>query len=305
MVMRAFEHWRRLEREAGKGVLLHMTGILDIGEQWRLADLLTNYKSLGMPVEVFSGETEQGRAQFRARFPTIGLGPKQHAVFQADTGMLCADVSVGAMLEISEKKGAKLLLDDSVVKIDREARTVTTQKGVVCSYDTLVVAAGPWTNAVLTSASLPLLPLAVSNEQAVYLQPKQGSQDSDMEPSKSPVVVEWDANIYAVPHLPGGVPGCKIGAHAAGEFMNNEEFVLPRGAEAMLQQLEQPSKQVRVVIIVIIIIIIIITITITQVHSVQSGSIHLPMLHTVQASASLTFPLLDPNSGAETYTRCL
>ena len=264
MVMRAFQLWRHLESEAGKGQLLHMTGILDIGEKWRLADLLANYKSLDMPVEVFSGDTPQARAAFFARFPTIGLGAKQQAVFQKDTGMLCADVSVGAMLELSEKKGCVLHLDDSVVKIDRSARTVTTQKGVVCAYDTLVVAAGPWTNAILTSASLPLLPLAVSNEQAVYLQTKPGSQDCDMDPHKSPVVVEWDANIYAVPHLPGGVPGCKIGAHAAGDFMNNEEFVLPDGAVGLLKQLEQPSKEV---------------------HRVQDGGIHGAMLRTVQESA--------------------
>ena len=64
--------------------------------------------------------------------------------------------------------------------------------------------------------------------------------------------------------MPGGVPGCKIGAHAAGDFMNNEEFVLPGGAIAMLKQLEQPSKQV---------------------HSVQDGGIHGAMLRTVQESA--------------------
>jgi len=94
--------------------------------------------------------------------------------------------------------------------------------------------------------------------------------------------------------------------------MNNEEFVLPDGAMAMLKQLEQPSKQV---------------------HSVQDGGIHGAMLRTVQESARwvrvcvqtrvmcvriwrgvveglmrggrLTFPLLDPQSGADTYTRCL
>ena len=46
--------------------------------------------------------------------------------------------------------------------------------------------------------------------------------------------------------------------------MNNEEFVLPDGAMAMLKQLEQPSKQV---------------------HSVQDGGIHGAMLRTVQESA--------------------
>ena len=46
--------------------------------------------------------------------------------------------------------------------------------------------------------------------------------------------------------------------------MNNEEFVLPDGAMAMLKQLEQPSKQV---------------------HSVQDGGIHGAMLRTVQDSA--------------------
>lgn len=57
MVMRAFEHWRRLEKEAGKGQLLHMTGILYIGGKHKLAELIKNYSQLGMPYEVFSGTT--------------------------------------------------------------------------------------------------------------------------------------------------------------------------------------------------------------------------------------------------------
>ena len=93
-----------LEKEAGKGKLMHMTGILDIGEKFRLKDLLQNYINLGMPVEVYSGATKESRARFEARFPTIRIGPRQEAVFQKDTGMLLADVSVQAMLELSEKK---------------------------------------------------------------------------------------------------------------------------------------------------------------------------------------------------------
>jgi glycine/D-amino acid oxidase-like deaminating enzyme len=67
MVMRAFDHWRRLEREAGKGPLLHMTGILDIGEKHRLEALKQNYQDLKLPMEVFSGATPASRAVFEAR----------------------------------------------------------------------------------------------------------------------------------------------------------------------------------------------------------------------------------------------
>lgn len=285
MVMRAFEHWRRLEKETGKAQpLLHMTGILDIGGKGKLNLLLKNYLGLGMPVEVFSGATKENRDKFEKRFPTVRLAESQEAVFQKDTAIVRAEEAVQAMLDLSEKRGAVLHMDDPVVKIDRKSKTVTTSKGIVCPYDTLVIAAGPWTNAMLKSANLSLLPLVISNEQAVYLQPKKGSKDSDMEPHIHPVIVDHDFNTYAVPHLPGGVAGCKIGAHAAGEFMNNDEFVLPKSAMKMLGQLEQPSKQI---------------------HFSQSDDIHVPMLRVVQASARVTFPLLDPESGAETYTRCL
>lgn len=284
MVLRAFEHWRRLEQEAGKGQLIFMTGILDIGAKDKLPHLVQAYRELGMPVELFSGATAESRQKFERRFPTIRLGPTQEAVYQKDTAMLMADVCVQSMLEIAEKRGAVLHLDDAVVKIDRASRTVTTQKGVVCEYDQLVVASGPWTNACLNLAGLGLIPMVVSNEQAVYLQLRKGVDESAMEPDKSPVVVEHDTNIYAVPHLPGGVAGCKIGAHAAGDFMDNDEFILPAGAVAMLKQLEQPSKDI---------------------HAEQSDEIHLPMLKVVQDSAKLTFPLLDHTSGADTYTRCL
>jgi len=284
MVLRAFEHWRRLEKEAGKGQLVHMTGILDVGEPQKLEGYLNCYRELGMPVEVFNGTTEKGRAEFEARFPTIRLGAKQGAIYQKDTAMLLADVCVQAMIDVAEKKGATLHLDDAVVKIDRKAKKVTTQKGVVCEYDSLVVASGPWTNATLALGGLSLLPLVISNEQAVYLQMRNGVDEDAMSPGKSPVVVEHDFNTYAVPHLPGGVAGCKIGAHAAGEFMHNDEFVLPAGARPMLKQLEQPDQKV---------------------YKEQSDEIHIPMLKAVQDMARQNFPLLDPTSGADTYTRCL
>jgi glycine/D-amino acid oxidase-like deaminating enzyme len=73
------------------------------------------------------------------RFPTVRLGPKQEAVFQKDTGMLSADVSVQAMLDIAEKRGAILHLDDAVVKIDRRTKTITTQKGQCCTSKYLVL----------------------------------------------------------------------------------------------------------------------------------------------------------------------
>ena len=285
MVMRAFDHWNRLEKEAGKGQLVHMSGILDIGAKHRLTALIQNYKELGLPVELFSGTTSESRAHFDAKFPTIRLGHLQDAVYQKDTAIVKADVSVQAMLELSQDRGAVLHLDDAVAKIDRKARTVTTQKGVVCGYDKLVVASGPWTNATLALADLSMLPLVISNEQAVYLQPREGVSDSQLEPSKSPVVVEHDTNIYAVPHLPGGVPGCKIGAHAAGDFMHNEEFVLPAGARGMLRQLEQPSKQV---------------------HAIQSDAIHRPMLkvffYFLALSLSFSLSLTLTHSHSLTHT---
>jgi glycine/D-amino acid oxidase-like deaminating enzyme len=221
MVMRAFEHWRRLESESvsihtHKGPLLHMTGILDIGEKHKLDLLLQNYIDLKMLVEVFSGATTESQEKFIKRFPTVRLADTQAAVFQKDTAIVKAEEAVQLMLDLSERKGAILHMDDPVVQIDRQNKTVTTQKGAVCPYDTLVIAAGPWTNAMLKTAKLSLLPLVISNEQAVYLQPKKGTSDSEMEPHVHPVIVDHDFNTYAVPHLPGGVAGCKIGAHAAG-----------------------------------------------------------------------------------------
>lgn len=284
MVLRALEHWHRLEKEAGKGQIIYNTGILDIGEPQKLQGYLACYKELGMPVEVFSGRTAEQHEQFIKRFPTIRLAPTQDAVYQKDTHMLAADVCVQAMLELAETRGALLLPDDAACRIDRANKTVTTRQGVVCPYDILILAAGPWTNAVLSIGSLDMLPLVVSNEQAVYLQMRPGVNPDAMAPDKSPVVVEHDYNTYSVPHLPGGVAGCKIGAHAAGEFMHNSEFVLPAGARPLLKQLEQPDQRV---------------------HAEQSDEIHVPMLRAVQAMARQNFPLLDPDTGHDTYTRCL
>lgn len=48
-----------------------------------------------------------------------------------------------------------------------------TSEGDVIPYDKLVLTSGPWTNRVLSSASLRQLPLVVSNEQQLYVRPRE------------------------------------------------------------------------------------------------------------------------------------
>ena len=60
------------------------------------------------------------------------------------------------------------MVDDPVVQIDRQRKTVTTADGSVIPYSKLVVAAGIWTNRTLRKMSLPLLPLVTSIEQQTY-----------------------------------------------------------------------------------------------------------------------------------------
>ena len=60
------------------------------------------------------------------------------------------------------------MVDDPVVQIDRQGKTVITADGAVIPYSKLVIATGIWTNRTLQKMSLPLLPLVTSIEQQTY-----------------------------------------------------------------------------------------------------------------------------------------
>ena len=61
-------------------------------------------------------------------------------------------------------------------------------------------------------------------------------------------LVAGEARSYAKPHVPGGVPGMKVSVHQQGEFIENDEFLLPDGllpAMNLLQSARKARIQVR------------------------------------------------------------
>jgi hypothetical protein len=144
--------------------------------------------------------------------------------------------------------GAAIQSGEEVDAIDRSQKLVRTKGGQQYNYSKLVLASGPWTNRVLQLASLPLLPLFVSNEQLIYLRVPDNQEEayaSGHTNAACPIVGSFvqvdgrDGFCFMVPHF-AGVTGksmpinntscVKVAVHQQGELMETENFVLKPGA---------------------------------------------------------------------------
>ena len=91
------------------------------------------------------------------------------------------------------------MVDDPVVQIDRQGKTVITADGAVIPYSKLVIATGIWTNRTLQKMSLPLLPLVTSIEQQTYYSTPPGKTEQEL-PVFSALIA---AHLHPVPSPPG------------------------------------------------------------------------------------------------------
>jgi sarcosine oxidase len=174
--------------------------------------------------------------EVNSRFPAFHLAETDEGLM-IPAGRLClAQNCLEAFSTASTAKGA-VLIEDSVVLIDRVNKCVTTESGKELHYSKLVIASGAWTNKLLGLASPPLakLPVFVSNEQTVNFgfQANGKCYDWDNTPISSYRFINKEGRLvwfYIAPHVSGGIEGWKIGMHQQGPIMSTEDYQLDRPA---------------------------------------------------------------------------
>lgn len=188
---RAYRAWTEVEEESGERLVLR-TGGLDLwppGAAIPREDYVESMRAVGVPFEELDAE------EVMRRWPQWRLEEGTRGVFQEDGGLVAASRANRVHRDLAREHGA-LLVDRSPVTAVRDAGGELEVGAGSHRYRvrTLVVAADGWTNEVLAMLGARPLPLTITKEQVVYLDP------AGQEPERLPVWI-WmdDPSFYGVP----------------------------------------------------------------------------------------------------------
>lgn len=152
LLNRAYELWRELEERAGEQ-LYHQVGLIEIGPPDGIVvpGVLASAKLHGLSVDELSSE------EANSRFPGFAIPRDSVAVFERDAGFLMVERCVLANLKAARQHGAELRHGESVLDWNANTRgvTVVTDRGTY-SAKKLVIAAGSWSNDLLTNLGIKL-----------------------------------------------------------------------------------------------------------------------------------------------------
>ncbi|CAE7620350.1 solA [Symbiodinium natans] len=237
LARRSYELYGELSKVSAEP-LMYKTGCLDVGfKRESLDKLAETYDRLAQPYQRLT------HSEVRQRWPMLQLSSQyvEASVYCPLGDAVCAGVVVESLKDqVQTHAGATAMVDEPVVCIDRQKKTVTTADGSVIPYSKLVVATGIWTNCTLQKMSLPLLPLVASIEQQTYYSIPEGKEEL-YSFSHLPVIVEHNPSPepqmkrrggYMIPHLSNGVDGVKFGMHRQGPLLDNEDFPMAPGSAA-------------------------------------------------------------------------
>jgi len=209
LVLRAYELWRKLERDSGTR-LLHITGGLNIGS--RDGELVKRTISASqqhsIPFEVLEGSA------ISKRFPVVVPLPGDAAVHETNAGYLFPEECIRAHLTLASRAGAELLFEETVLSWSAAGNRVEvrTSKGTY-SAGHLVITAGPWANEALHG----IFPLRVTRQVMAWIQPTTGV--TPFLPGSFPVFLCEDLDggypSYGLPAMDGPAGGIKAAVHGS------------------------------------------------------------------------------------------
>ena len=209
LVLRAYELWERLERDAGAR-LLTITGGLILGSD--SSPLVTGgiaaAHAHGIRYSVLSP------SEIRERFPAITPLDEDVAVHEELAGYLFPEECIRAQLKVAAQSGAELHFDEKVLNWEaKPGRVEVKTDRAVYIAERLVIAAGPWANYALRN----LFPLRVTRQVMTWIQPVGGIEQ--FLPGRFPVFLcdspEDGLPGYGFPAVDGPSGGVKAAIHGS------------------------------------------------------------------------------------------
>ncbi len=213
LLLRAYELWERLERDAGRRLLTY-TGGLMIGspDSPVVTGSIRSAQEHSLPYETLDA------AEIRRRFPPFNPGPEVVALYETRAGVLDPEECIRAQLELAARRGAALHFEEPALAWEAapsgDRVRVTTARG---TYEAarLVVAAGAWAPALLADLGLPL---AVERQVLYWFEPLGDAQL--FKADRFPIWI-WevrpDLDLYGFPAQDGPPGGVKVAFYRTGD----------------------------------------------------------------------------------------
>lgn len=215
LVRRAYANWDALERASG-AKLFRRTGGLMIGatDSALVRGALRSATLHDIEVETLSA------VEIAGRYPAYAPAQDMIGVYEHSAGVLFPEACVRSHLELAKSRGAEVRTSTRVTGLSRSNEFVTawTTDGSI-SARRLIVAAGPWANALLEmlGARAPL----VVERQTMHWFDAIGDR-STLAPEHFPIaLIEHEENriFYTIPDFGDGV---KAAIHYEGSFVSPE-----------------------------------------------------------------------------------
>jgi monomeric sarcosine oxidase len=205
MTGQALELWRELERAAGT-TLLVTTGGLDHGRDRDVRRLSEALQAGGVVCTLLTP------AEAAARWPHLRF--EGTVLYHPQAGVIDPEVVMAETSRLAVSNGARLLREAPVESVASQADgAVVRLAGRTVQARTVVVAAGPWTPALL--AQVVALPPLTVTQQPVFYYARRDERDDSLWPT---VLHDAARQVYGLSGgRDGGRPGAmKLGEHAAG-----------------------------------------------------------------------------------------
>lgn len=234
LVLRAYELWRKLEREAGDE-LLRITGVLSIGNE--TSEIISGTRRAarehGLSVEAWS------QMEVRARYPSLRLLADEGALFETDGGVLDPERAVLAHLKIAKAAGADLRFNSTMTGWEATDKGVEIRllDGTRVLAGNLILSLGPWFKETLESLGVPL---RVQRNVQAWFSPATNAYDSSRFPAFLLNRASLPAPLYGFPDFGDGV---KAAFHGFGDVTTAEqverEIEMSRDVEPIIRAMEQ------------------------------------------------------------------
>jgi len=205
LLLRTYELWRELERQANVP-LLSITGGLMLGREQDVvvAGSLRSAQQYQLPHELLDGRA------LRQRFPQFNPSPDTVALFEHNAGVVRPESAITAHLQVAAAAGAELHMNEGVLGWEATAGGVvvrTTRRQYHAGQ--LVLAAGPWLAKHLPGFQLPI---RLERQLQFWFEPK--SAIAEFTAPNFPVWL-WQADSgghpYGIPALDGdGLVKCAL-----------------------------------------------------------------------------------------------
>lgn len=147
IVLRSYEIWRELEKETGKDLLTTCGGIIMMrtsegehhGKKFfqRTIDTANQYHIR---------HEELDFSQISKRFPQFILNRNEHAYYEYEAGFLRPENCVSAHLQMANKYGAELKINEKVLSVTPKGNDRVVVKTSLGEYEAerLIISAGAW-----------------------------------------------------------------------------------------------------------------------------------------------------------------